>query len=188
MRIHLFCLVLVLAGLMVNAAGCLAVVAGAGAAGTVAYMRGDLEAEEPYPIDTVYAAAREAMEKLELSVLEGKTEKDALSATIVARDAADKRVAVRLKAQSEQTTKVSVRIGTFGDQTKANMIYNRIRENLRAAGPAPSQPQPATNPPVPPPPAPATPTVPSAPQPVPAPADPAASPSPRTAPSPPGPK
>jgi len=147
---------------MVNSAGCLVVAAGAGAAGTVAYMRGDLDTEEPYRLDVVYAAAREAAKQLELSVLEGKTEKDALSALIVARDAADKRVTIHLKAQTEQTTRVSIRIGTFGDQTKSQMVYNRIRENLRATTPAapqtsqtlsqPSSP-PAARPPIPPPPA-----------------------------------
>jgi hypothetical protein len=136
MRIPSIGLILILAGLMVNSAGCLVVAAGAGAAGTVAYLRGDLETEEPYSLDVVYAATREAARQLELSVLEGKTEKDALSATIVARDAADKRVTIHLKAQTELTTKVSIRIGTFGDQAKSQMIYNRIKENLRAAAPA----------------------------------------------------
>jgi hypothetical protein len=150
MRIHLVGLLLVLAGLMVNSAGCLVVVAGAGAAGTVAYMRGDLEAEEPCPIDTVFDATREATEKLGLSVLEGKTEKDALSATIVARDAEDKRVTIKLKARTEQSTKISIRIGTFGDRTKSLMIYNRIRENLKATTEAQVSPQPAESPPNPP--------------------------------------
>ena len=171
MRIPSICLVLILAGLTVNSAGCLVVAAGAGAAGTVAYMKGDLETEEPYKLDVVYAATREATKQLELSVLEGKTEKDALSATIVARDAADKRVTIHLKAQTEHTTKVSIRIGTFGDQSKSHMIYNRIKENLRAAPaapqtaqtPAPSPGAPATYPPVPPTPAQETPAVPSAP-------------------------
>lgn len=173
MRIQSICLILILAGLMLNSAGCLVVAAGAGAAGTVAYMRGDLETEEPYRLDVVYAATREAAEQLELSVLEGKTEKDALSATIVARDAADKRVTIHLRAQTEQTTRISIRIGTFGDQTKSQMIYNRIKENLRAIAPAapqvPAQPSPppAAYPPVPPPPAQEAPSPPGLQQPVP---------------------
>jgi hypothetical protein len=157
MRIHRVCLLLVLAGLAVHEAGCLAVVAGAGAAGTVAYLQGDLESEESYKLDTVYTATREAMNQLELSVLEGKTEKDALSATIVARDASDQRVTVKLKSQSEQSTKLSIRVGTFGNQTKSNMLYNRIRENLKATVPALSQPaQKATESPTSPPPSPAS--------------------------------
>ncbi len=185
MRIQCICLTLILAGLLVNSAGCLVVAAGAGAAGTVAYMRGDLETEEPYNLNTVYDATRGAAEQLELSVLEGKTEKDALSATIVARDAADKRVTIHLKAVTELTTKVSIRIGTFGDQTKSQMIYNRIRENLRATAPAaprtaqaPAQPpaSSATDPSVPPVPAEELPGSPGLPQPVPPSQSPTASP------------
>ena len=58
MRIHRICLVFVLASLTVNSGGCLLVAAGAGAAGTVAYLRGDLEMQEPYALDNVYAATR----------------------------------------------------------------------------------------------------------------------------------
>ncbi len=184
MRIQWICLSLVLTGLAVSSAGCLVVAAGAGAAGTVAYVRGALETEEPYRLEAVYAATREAAQQLKLSVLEGKTEKDALSATIVARDAADKRVTIHLKAQTEQTTKLSIRIGTFGDQTKAHMIYNRIRENLRAA--TPGTPPPATNPP--PAPAPATPPSPGAVPAVPASEAPSVSPPPSTVASPPAPR
>jgi len=192
MRIPSVCLVLILAGLMVNSSGCLLVAAGAGAAGTVAYMRGDLETEEPYNLNMVYDATREAAEQLELSVLEGRTEKDALSATIVARDAADKRVTIHLKAQTELTTRVSIRIGTFGDQAKSQMIYNRIRENLRATGPAvaptvrtSAPPAPSvSNPPVPPVPAEELPGSPDLEQPVP-PQKPAASPPAQTVTSPP---
>jgi hypothetical protein len=135
MRIQVMGLLLILAGLTVNSAGCLVVAAGAGAAGTVAYLRGDLEMEQAYDVETVYTATREAMEQLKLPVLEGKTEKDALSATIVARDASDKRVTIKLKALGERMTGISIRIGTFGDQTKSQMIYTRIRENLKAGGP-----------------------------------------------------
>jgi len=168
---------------MVNSAGCLVVAAGAGAAGTVAYLEGDLEAVEPYKIDTVYAAARETMKKLQLPVLEGKTQKDALSATIAARDAEDKRVIIKLNAQTEETTKISIRVGTFGDHTKSQMIYNRIRENLKAAAPPPM-----ANPVALPPPAQAVPTPPSSQPPVPAPQGPGASAPPQTGASPPAPK
>jgi hypothetical protein len=133
MRIQLLCLVLLLGALAMNAGGCLAVAVGAGAAGTVAYLAGDLETEEPYNIEQTYAAAREAVEELGLNVIEGETGKDALSARVVARDSADKKVEIRLNAVTRQTTKLSVRVGTFGNDAKAHLIYNTIRENLKAA-------------------------------------------------------
>lgn len=42
------------------------------------------------------------------------------------RDAADKRVTIHLEAQTEQTTKLCIRVGTLGDQTKPQRICTRI--------------------------------------------------------------
>jgi hypothetical protein len=129
MRTHLICLLL-LAGLAVGSSGCLAVAVGAGAAGTVAYLAGDLETDVSESIDTLYVASRQALEDLELPLIEGKTRKDALSAILVARDAQDKRVEVRLKSISDTMTELSIRVGTFGDETKAQLIYRQILKNL----------------------------------------------------------
>lgn len=116
----------------VGASGCVAVAVGAGAAGTVAYLAGDLEAYEAHDIDAVFEAAKTALVELEMRVIGGKTKKDALAATIVARDAADKEIVVRLKATVAGGTDLSIRVGTFGDDTKSHLIYERIRENLKA--------------------------------------------------------
>lgn len=140
MRLRLLSLVLLLAGLAFSSGGCLAVAVGAGAAGTVAYMRGDLEAEEPYSLEQTYAASREAVDELGLKVIEGDSGADALSARVTARDSSDKKVVVRLKAITSDATKVKVRVGTFGDEAKTRRIYNAIRERLKANAAAPTQP------------------------------------------------
>ncbi len=132
MRVHSLCLLFISVGLTVSSSGCLAVAVGAGAAGTVAYLAGDLEAEEPYGVEQTYAAARAAVDELGLKIIEGETGRDALAARVVARDSADKKVEVRLKAITKNATKISVRVGTFGDDTKAHLIYNTIRDNLKA--------------------------------------------------------
>lgn len=137
MRIRLVCLSFVLSSLMVSSTGCLAIAVGAGAAGTVAYLAGDVEVEEPYNIDEVYAATRKAVDELDLHVIAGDTDKDALSATVVARDAADKRITIRLRTRTSNTTRLSIRVGTFGDETKSHLIYSKIVEHLKAVAQAP---------------------------------------------------
>ena len=117
----------------VGASGCVAVAVGAGAAGTVAYLAGDLEAHQTHGIDAVYAASREALAQLEMTVIEGRTTKDALEARIVARDAADKEIVIKLKSTVAGATDISIRVGTFGDDTKSHLIYEKIRENLKEA-------------------------------------------------------
>ncbi|MHC4707296.1 MAG: DUF3568 family protein, partial [Planctomycetota bacterium] len=72
--------------------GCMVVAVGAGAVGTVAYVKGDLEAVEAKDLDTVYAATLRAADELGLKVT--KESKDAMSAAIIARDAEDKKVTI----------------------------------------------------------------------------------------------
>jgi len=143
MRIQLVFLSLLLAGLTTSSSGCILLAVGAGAAGTVAYAEGDLEAEENQNIDQVYAAARKAAEDLKLYVITGEGGKDALSAKIVARDAADKEITIKLKTVAQDVTEVSIRVGTFGSETKQRLIYNKIQDNLKAMSPQPAQASPA---------------------------------------------
>ncbi|UCG56522.1 MAG: DUF3568 family protein [Phycisphaerales bacterium] len=121
-------LVLLLVALVAGASGCLAVAAVGAGAGTVAYMKGDLETVEASNIKDVQAAVKKAVEELKLSIT--KETKDAMSATLVARDAQDKKITIKLTATTEGTTKLSIRVGTFGNETKSRMIYNAIRDNL----------------------------------------------------------
>ena len=117
----------------IGASGCVAVAVGAGAAGTVAYLAGDLEAHQSHDVDTVFAASKQALADLQMTVIEGRTTKDALGARIVARDATDKEIVVNLKATVVGATDISIRVGTFGDDTKSHLIYEKIRENLKEA-------------------------------------------------------
>jgi low affinity Fe/Cu permease len=107
--------------------GCLAVAVGAGA-GTVAYLRGDLEALEAKDIDAVYVAAKKAVKQLDLIV--SSDAKDALSAEIVVRDAQNKKIAIKLKSTTEGATQISIRVGIFGSETKSRIIYDQIKKNL----------------------------------------------------------
>jgi len=130
MRTNGVLLAVLLVGMAVSAGGCVAAVVavGAGAAGTVAYISGDLEAVESRSLADVYEATLKAVGELELSTT--RESKDALSAVIVARDAQDKKIMIKLRASTEETTKISIRVAVFGDETKSRLIYQKIRENL----------------------------------------------------------
>jgi hypothetical protein len=128
MQIKRIFLVLALLAAAVFSQGCVVVAVGAAAAGTVAYVQGDLESTEPKNIEVVYSAALLAMEQLELSVI--SKAKDSLSGEIIARDAQDKKISIRMTASSTQTTKLSIRVGTFGNETKSQQIYQKIYNNM----------------------------------------------------------
>ena len=114
-------------GMAVFIQGCVVAAVGVGA-GTVAYVRGDLQTVESKSLDDVYEAAEKAIKELGLNVT--KKTKDAMSATIVARDAQDKKITIKLSASTEETTKLSIRIGVFGSETKSRRIYEEIKKNL----------------------------------------------------------
>ena len=122
-------LIVMLAGAAVLLEGCMLAAVGIGAAGTVAYVRGDLESVESENIDSVYEAALKALQELELQPT--RKSKDALGAEIITYDAQDKKITIRLKSAPEGTTKLSIRIGVFGSETKSRLIYQKIRENLQ---------------------------------------------------------
>ena len=125
-------LILVLSGMAVLVQGCAVAWVGAGlgvGAGMVAYLKGDLEAVESKDIDTVFEATEKAIEELEIKV--SKKTKDKMSAVIIARDAQDKKITIKLRATAEESTKLSIRVGGFGDETKSRLIYQKIREKLK---------------------------------------------------------
>lgn len=116
-------------GAAVTLSGCILAAVGAGAAGTVAYVKGDFEVVEAKNLDAVYAATKKALEDLELSAIQDN--KDKIGATLVSRDSQDKKVTIKLTAVSDESTNISIRFGTFGDEAKAAMVYNKIKENLK---------------------------------------------------------
>ena len=122
-------LIILFAGVVFSGQGCMLVAVGLGAAGTIAYVSGDLQAEESESIDVVYEAALKAVKDLELPVT--SQSKDALVAEIITYDAQDKKIRIRLKASTDKTTQLSIRVGVFGSETKSRLIYQKIRDRLR---------------------------------------------------------
>ena len=120
-------LVALLLGTCLVVSGCIVAAAGAGA-GTVAYVMGDLKGTEAKDIDTIYKAAEKAMTQLNFKVTEKNVDK--LSGRIIARDSRDKKVTIKIRATSENTTETSIRVGFFGDETKAMLIYKKMQENF----------------------------------------------------------
>ena len=123
-QIVLSVLIVSIAGM---AGGCVVAAAGLGA-GTVAYVRGDLETMEAKSLDEVYNATEKAVSELGLNI--SRKTKDAMSAVFVGRDAEDKKIRIKLTAAEDDMTELSIRIGMFGNETKARRIYEEIQRQL----------------------------------------------------------
>lgn len=125
-------LVLLLAVSPLILTGCLtaAAVGGAAAAGagTVAYIKGELKATEEASLNKTWAATVAAVDELEFLVI--NKIKDAVSAELEAKTADNKTVKIELKRVSDNLTDISIRIGTFGDETLSRYILSKIEARL----------------------------------------------------------
>jgi hypothetical protein len=122
---------LALAAALAATSGCfLAAVGAAGAAGAGggAYGRGELDATLDGPYDAVISASDSALERLQFARI--RETKDAFPAEIVARTAEDKKVDVKVAKEADRLTKVSIRIGLFGDEEKSKAVLENIRDEL----------------------------------------------------------
>jgi hypothetical protein len=109
--------------------GCVVVAAGAAAgAGTVAWVEGKLVVTLDSPYENVARAADKAIAQLQFLKL--SEDKDALTATLTARTAEDKKVIIDVKREADHLTKVQIRVGDFGDKSVEQAIFDRIRANL----------------------------------------------------------
>ncbi len=119
----------VLAGsALLSTSGCLAVAAGAGAGAAVAYVRGELEAPLDAGFEKAVVAANRAVQELQFAKV--SEHKDALLDLIVARNAADKKIEIRLESESDRRTKLKIRVGFFGDEALSMVILERIKSDL----------------------------------------------------------
>lgn len=119
---------LLLGAAAVGQSGCLAVAAGAAGAGAVAYVRGELDSTLSHPYEAVDQAVNNALAQLQLIKINEK--KDAFVAVTTARSADDKKIEIKVTKLADQTTKVQIRVGVFGDEARSLAILDKINANF----------------------------------------------------------
>ncbi|WP_432799687.1 DUF3568 family protein [Poriferisphaera sp. WC338] len=123
---------MLLAMILLVMSGCGAVIlAGAAAAGTgvgVAYYEGALRGHVNGDPIKVAAAAKEAVEEMKFTLVSDHA--DAAGGEVVARTAADKKVTISIEPEGDNISKVTVRVGFFGDETISRDIFDKIQSRL----------------------------------------------------------
>lgn len=120
-----------LLSLLVFCSSCVAapVVNGAGAGvGTYSYMNRALTATYNEPLKEIWPKILSAVKKLQLTFR--KKEIDALGGTIEARRFDGTLVKIQLTPVGNRDTSVSVRVGTWGNREKSELVHNAIRKGL----------------------------------------------------------
>lgn len=117
-------------GLLVLVAGCTTVHPREPVgSGTYSYVSGRLAWVYPVTLDATWQVTLQALQELNLRVL-SKT-LDGLGGEIDAMRADQTTVNVQLRPVSDRSTRVSVRIGTFGDYEQSKNIHETIRTRLK---------------------------------------------------------
>lgn len=108
--------------------GCIAVAAGAAGAGTVAYIRGELDTSVSHNLDAVDRATNRAAEQLRFAKINESA--DALTRIITLRTAEDKKIEIKLTRTTDALTQVRIRVGIFGDEAISRALLDKIQANL----------------------------------------------------------
>ena len=117
-----------ISGLMLQMAGCAALLIGGAAAGAAAglmYHEGELRADLDAPVPKVIKATERAFRDL-IWTKESATA-SAADGLATARTATGREVTVKVEAKSENTTTIGIRIGTFGDENLSRLLYDKIQ-------------------------------------------------------------
>lgn len=117
-----------LLGTMMATSGCVAVAAGAGAGAAVAYVRGDLDATLNANFEATVGAVNAAVADLKFAKVSEKS--DALQAIIITRNAADKKIEIRIEQAGATLSRVKIRVGVFGDEALSLAVLDKIKAKL----------------------------------------------------------
>ena len=127
MKTRIALLALLSAGALLGT-GCETAVIGPGTKTSATYRFGKLTSTISGDIGTSYKASEAAMQELGLNVVQRV--KDQLEAKITARDSQDNRIIVDLVAITDETTKLTINVGSL---SKARRIYQAILDNMPKA-------------------------------------------------------
>jgi hypothetical protein len=113
---------------MITSSGCALLVGAAAGAGGFAYVKGDLQKNFDYPLDRLHKASARALRDIKAVVISDETDKH--SSKIKFTLEGDKGGEINIKSLTEKASKLSIRIGIFGDETESQMVLNAITKNL----------------------------------------------------------
>ncbi len=113
------------------------------ATGEVSYVEGSLVATFPAEIEPTARSVNATFPQL--GYIKISEHADAQGDTLVARTGSDKRLEIKLESGGGELTKVTIRVGAFGDEGLSRTILERIKANLggRRPGPGSSAPLPS---------------------------------------------
>ena len=116
--------------LLLLSSGCAVLVGGMIGGGVAGYFKGVLKTEENATFDSVWLAVVETVEREEFEIVrkESGIGKALVEARILKKE--DTVAYVTVAYKKPEVTKISIRVGVFGDEEESRRILEMIREKL----------------------------------------------------------
>lgn len=113
----------------VGTSGCILLLGAAGGVAGSKYVGGKLDAEINAPVEKVHQASVAGLKSLGLPLV--KNQGDKLAAELESRTVDDKKIVIAIGFVSETQSKLSIRVGTIGDEKRSRSILNAIQAELK---------------------------------------------------------
>ncbi len=116
-------------GILLTAQGCVPLLIGAAAgAGGVAWAKGSLEQNFDKTVDQLHRAGLAGIRDIKGTVRNDQIRKHLAKIEFTFDDG--QKGAIHIKAMTERSAKLKIRIGVLGDETKSHIVLNAILKHL----------------------------------------------------------
>jgi len=122
------CALLSLVSVLFCTPSCVVVAAGAAGAGAVYYAKGEFSSTLEATPAQVVKASESALADMGISVLTSSS--SGVDGKVTARTALDKKIAITVERETDQRSKIGIRVDTFGDEELSRQIFEKIKSKL----------------------------------------------------------
>jgi len=119
----------VLMFVMIMCSGCALLVGAAAGGGAFKYVKGEMDGSYAATIGSTWVVCKGALKELGIDIF-ASVKETPTHWMLKGRSEGGKKVKVTLHALSDKVTKVSVRVGVFGDEQLSRKIHNIITRRL----------------------------------------------------------
>ena len=120
--------ILLSVGALSGLPGCLLVAGTAAGVGAAAYVGGDLEGRLEASPQRVVQASETALEEMDIKVI--SADATGIDGKVIGRTALDKRIEITADRDGDTSSKISIRVDTFGDESLSRQIFEKIKTKL----------------------------------------------------------
>jgi len=122
-------LAVILIGAVITTSGCVALLIGAAAgAGGVAWVKGSLEQNFDNTVDQLHRASLSGLRDIKCATRSDQIRKHLAKIEFEFDDG--QKGTINLKALTERSAKLKIRVGILGDETKSHIVLNAILKHL----------------------------------------------------------